>query len=74
MKKTLALICLAVAFAAGAETWPTKPVKLIVPQAPGGATDVFARYIGQRLSARWGQPVVIENKAGASGIVGTDAV
>ncbi|HET9023083.1 MAG TPA: tripartite tricarboxylate transporter substrate-binding protein, partial [Burkholderiaceae bacterium] len=57
-----------------AQSWPSKPVKLVVPQAPGGATDVFARYIGQKLSAKWNQPVVVENKAGAAGVVGTDVV
>jgi tripartite-type tricarboxylate transporter receptor subunit TctC len=57
-----------------AQAWPTKPVKLVVPQAPGGTTDVFARYFGQRLSAKWGQPVVVENKVGAAGVVGTDMV
>ena len=59
---------------AAAQQFPTKVVKLIVPQTPGGATDVFARKIGQLLSEKWGQPVVIENRAGAGGVVGTDAV
>ena len=54
-------------FPAAAQAWPTKAVKVVVPQAPGGATDVFARYLGQRLSAKWGQAVVIENKAGRRG-------
>jgi len=54
--------------------YPVRTVKLIVPQTPGGATDVFARKIGQLLSEKWGQPVVIENRAGAGGVVGTDAV
>jgi len=57
-----------------AQQFPTKLVKLVVPQTPGGATDVFARKIGQILSERWGQPVVIENRAGAGGVVGTDVV
>jgi tripartite-type tricarboxylate transporter receptor subunit TctC len=46
----------------------------VVPQTPGGATDVFARKIGQLLSERWGQPIVIENRAGAGGVLGTDSV
>jgi tripartite-type tricarboxylate transporter receptor subunit TctC len=54
--------------------FPTKLIKFVVPQTPGGATDVFARKIGQILSERWGQPVVIENRAGAGGVVGTDVV
>lgn len=57
-----------------AQPYPAKLVKLVVPQTPGGATDVFARKIGQALSERWGQPVVIENRAGAGGVVGTDVV
>ena len=56
------------------QDYPSRPVKFIVPQAPGGATDVFARYVGQRLSAKWGQPVVVENRVGAAGVIGTDAV
>ena len=57
-----------------AQAFPTKPVRIIVPQAPGGASDALARIIGQRLSERWRQPVVIENRAGAGGLIGTDAV
>jgi tripartite-type tricarboxylate transporter receptor subunit TctC len=57
-----------------AEDYPSRLVHLVVPQAAGGGTDTFARAIGQKLSERWGQPVVIENKAGAGGVVGTDFV
>jgi tripartite-type tricarboxylate transporter receptor subunit TctC len=59
---------------AAAQPFPAKLVKLVVPQTPGGATDVFARKIGQRLSELWGQSVVIENRAGAGGVIGTDVV
>jgi tripartite-type tricarboxylate transporter receptor subunit TctC len=59
---------------AQAEDYPSKIVRIIVPQTAGGGTDTFARAIGQKLSERWGQPVVIENKAGAGGVVGTDYV
>ena len=59
---------------AAAQPYPSRIVKLIVPQTPGGATDVFARKIGQLLGEKWGQPVVIENRAGAGGVVGTDVV
>jgi tripartite-type tricarboxylate transporter receptor subunit TctC len=59
---------------ATAQQFPAKLVKIVVPQAPGGATDVFARKIGQVLSERWGQPIIIENRAGAGGVLGTDAV
>jgi tripartite-type tricarboxylate transporter receptor subunit TctC len=57
-----------------AQAFPSKPVRIIVPQTPGGASDALARVIGQKLSERWGQPVVVENKAGAGGNVGTDYV
>src|SRR6185437_6328321 len=68
------LACFAVTAAASAETWPARVVKLVVPQAPGGATDVFARKLGQVLSERWKQPVVIENRAGVAGVLGTEFV
>lgn len=57
-----------------AEDYPTRAVRIIVPQAAGGATDTFARSIGQKLSERWKQPVVIENRVGAAGVIGTEAV
>ena len=59
---------------AAAQAFPNKPVRIIVPQTPGGASDALARIIGQKLSERWGQPVVVENKPGAGGNVGTDYV
>jgi tripartite-type tricarboxylate transporter receptor subunit TctC len=60
--------------AAAQDAWPAKPVRFIVPFAPGGSTDVIARMVGQKLSERWGQPVVIENRAGAGGNIGADVV
>lgn len=60
--------------AAAQDAWPNKPVRMIVPFAPGGSTDVIGRMLGQKLSAMWGQPVVVENRAGAGGNVGADVV
>lgn len=57
-----------------AQTWPAKPVKLIVPFAPGGSTDVVARMLAQKLTEAWGQAVVVENKSGAGGNLGAEAV
>jgi tripartite-type tricarboxylate transporter receptor subunit TctC len=54
--------------------YPEKPVRIIVPTSPGGGTDTIARFVGQRLSEAWGQPVVIENRPGAGGTVGTESV
>lgn len=72
---TLMSIALAAATSVPAqERWPTKPVRMIVPFAAGGSTDVLARMLGQKLSLRWGQPVVIENRAGAGGNLGADVV
>ena len=65
---------LASSLAARAQTYPSKPIHIVVPYAPGGITDVIARALGQRLSEAWKQQVVIENKPTGAGIVGSDAV
>jgi tripartite-type tricarboxylate transporter receptor subunit TctC len=59
---------------ASAQGYPNKPVRLIVPFAPGGFTDVVARILGQKLSAAMGQQFIVENKAGAGSTIGTDFV
>lgn len=57
---------------AGSGAFPTRPVRLVVPYAAGGITDSVARWVGQKLQDRWGQPVVVENKPGASGAIGAE--
>ena len=63
-----------VALQASGQAWPTKPIKWVVPFAPGGTTDILARTIGEKLSIALGQPVIVENKPGAGGGLGADFV
>jgi len=69
-----ALCCVLAASSAIAQTWPSKPVRFIVPYTPGGGTDIVARMIAARLSDLHKQPFVIENRPGASGAIGGEAV
>ena len=69
-----ALALAAAAGAAFAQAYPAKPIRIIVPFAAGGTSDILARAIGPKLTAAWGQPVVIENKTGANGNVGAEFV
>src|SRR5712664_53515 len=73
MKKLLAALLFAPATLL-AQTWPAKPVTFVVPFAPGGGTDITARTVAAKLSQKWGQAVVVENRGGAGGVIGTDVV
>jgi tripartite-type tricarboxylate transporter receptor subunit TctC len=70
MKRFLIALLWMCSSAVSAQTYPSKPIKIIVPFTPGSATDVMARIVGERLNAAWGQPVVVENRAGAGGTIG----
>ncbi|MCJ0765524.1 tripartite tricarboxylate transporter substrate binding protein [Variovorax terrae] len=60
--------------AARAQSWPGRPVHIVVPFPPGGSTDLLARRIGEKLAVAWGQPVIVDNRAGAGGTLGADVV
>src|SRR5215472_7073944 len=66
-----AAIALSLAWStAAAQTYPSKPVRIIVPYSAGGGTDIVARAVGQKLSDKWGQSVIVDNRVGANGIIG----
>ena len=72
LKTILFVTVLMTATGAGAQNWPTRPIQLVVPYAPGGVVDFIGRTLGQRLSQQVGQPVVIDNRPGAGGMVGIE--
>ncbi len=61
-------------FAAHAQEWPAKPVRIIVPFPAGGSADLLPRAVAEKLAAKWGQPVIVDNRPGAAGNIGADAV
>ena len=77
MKLAASLACVIFTLACAPGTWaqgyPVKPIRLIVPFPPGGPTDTHSRWAAQQLNVAFGQPVVVENRAGAAGIIGTEA-
>jgi tripartite-type tricarboxylate transporter receptor subunit TctC len=74
MLKSLGILLFAISQATFAQSWPSKPVRIVVAYPPGGGIDVMARQIAEKLTGAWGQPVVVENRPGANTIVATDAV
>jgi tripartite-type tricarboxylate transporter receptor subunit TctC len=76
MQRFCALLLLALGLhgSAFAQTWPSRPVRIVVPAPAGSSLDVIARTLGDKLKDRWGQPVVVENRAGAGGVLGMDLV
>jgi len=74
MKSLLAVLACAVLSSAHAQSWPSRPIRLVVPYAAGGTSDILARQLGPKLNEALGQPVIVENKTGANGNVGADFV
>ena len=74
MKILFAVAAAALAFAVHAQDYPTKTIRLIIPLTPGSGADIAGRIIGQRLNEHWKQPVIVENRPGAGGQIGTSAV
>ena len=74
MKRWLAALALLFCASVAAQSYPSKPIKIVVPFPAGGIADLYARLIGARLTDAWGQPILVENRTGAGGNIGADAV
>ena len=74
MRTFIVALSLMASALASAQDYPSRPVRIVVPYPPGGPTDVIVRVVGNRLGESLGQPVVIENRAGASGMIGAELV
>src|SRR5436305_77854 len=72
MKKLFFFLLLATAFSVRAQPYPSKPIKIIIPFPPGNTTDIMTRLIGPKIAERLGQQIVVENRPGASGMLGLD--
>jgi tripartite-type tricarboxylate transporter receptor subunit TctC len=74
LRAAIALLACVVSTAVAAQSYPARPIRMIVPFAPGGTNELLARLIGQKFQEKWGQPVIPENRPGAGGNIGADAV
>ena len=74
LNRTLFAVALALSLAAHAQEYPSRPVKVVVPFPAGGASDVLARIVAEKLQVKWGQPFLVENRSGAAGNIGAESV